>query len=418
MIMIRKFNRDKCCLIMLVCWLILIWVCTFVGDANGSSMYIFSALLGGVICVAFTIGWNRAIIWNYDIKLFYPEDSPAINIDEDDYKPGLRISLLLVLLLSTACYVGIIATGWGNWIDLFDGRIIPKYFLNVLMLVAFPSWATYIIRQVKDSYAFEAVLSGYVQIVALSFLGYLLFMKGPYIWLVYLATLNILSVLLAIKKYLWKSTNNKKAIVTSLLLYIFIWMIFLSISWDKTWTVTYVVGFDSYLQFTRYKYAIREILCNASIWGQSSTLLKDPYVLQFLYYSHWILPSVLTYSGWVSGILVMAAEGLLLISAAEIVKKSKLPDGRDVILDIVWIGLLIRVVGGFLLSFGIPVPVSLPFSNAGSIMADSIYIGILVMAFWGNKYQEYLNRKKDKNRIDEMELLEIFFGENNNVHRE
>ena len=418
MIMVRKFNRDKCFLIMLGCWLILIWVCTFVGDANGSSMYIFSALLGGAICVAFTIGWNRAIIWNYDIKLFYPEDSPEINIDEDDYKPGLRISLLLVLLLSIACYVGIIAAGWENWIDFFDSRIIPKYFLNVLMLVVFPSWTTYIIRQVRDSYDFEAVLSGYVQIVALSFLGYLLFMNGPYIWLIYLATLNVLSVLLAIKKYLWKSTNNKKAIVTSLLLYIFIWMIFLSISWDKTWTFTYVAGFDSYLQFTRYKSAIRKILCNASIWGQSSTLLKDPYVLQFLCYSHWILPSVLTYSGWVSGITVIAVEGLLLISAAEIVKNSKLPDGRDVILDIVWIGLFIRVVGGFLLSFGIPVPVNLPFASAGSVMADSIYIGILVMAFLENKYKEYFKRKKEKNRIDEMEFRENFFGDNDNEHRE
>lgn len=56
----------------------------------------------------------------------------------------------------------------------------------------------------------KAVLSGSVQLLMLSLISYLLFMKLPNIWLIELAAVEIIIVVTAIKKYVWKECSEKK----------------------------------------------------------------------------------------------------------------------------------------------------------------------------------------------------------------
>ena len=82
------------------------------------------------------------------------------------------------------------------------------------MLIIFPAWSTFILRKVKESsFSIRVVVSGSVQILTLTLIGFLLYMRRPNIWIVELAVVNVLTSILAVRSYIWKAVKKKGNIV-------------------------------------------------------------------------------------------------------------------------------------------------------------------------------------------------------------
>ncbi|MCI5509633.1 MAG: hypothetical protein MR436_04150 [Eubacterium sp.] len=101
--------------------------------------------------------------------------------------------------------------------------------------------------------------------------------------------------------------------------------------------------------------------------------------------SHYLIPCVLFYGGWLPVIVLIFVEVIFIVALAGVLIQAREHDGRDIMLDIIWVGFLIRVISGLLYSFGIPTPILLPFSGTTGIITDSICMGMLLIG--------YLNRK-------------------------
>lgn len=87
----------------------------------------------------------------------------------------------------------------------------------------------------------------------------------------------------------------------------------------------------------------------------------------------------------------MIIEVVFMISTAGVIVQNQRHDGRDIMFQTIWVGLLARVVGGILYSFGSPIPILLPFTGSVGIIADTICIGILILSFLSNKFEGYFD---------------------------
>lgn len=312
---------------------------------------------------------------------------------------GLRNSLCVVLTLTVICLLSFALAGWAEWLDFFSDStymqigwfcINKKYIYDVLVVVVFPVWTTFIIRKVKESeFTSGAVFSGIMQILALTMIGFLLYMGRSNIWLIEMAVLNVITLILDVRGYAWRNIRKKGNAVALLILYVMLWIALISIFYHSGQSFAGFMGFTDMTHATSYITNVHKIAENASFVGQSSTLLNDPYVISFIKDSHYLLPSVLFYCGWLPVILLMLVEIIFIVAAAGVLAQTKEHDGRDVMLDVIWVGFLIRVIVGILYSFGLPLNIALPFSGTVSIVTDSICMGVLLMGYINRKWNAW-----------------------------
>ena len=426
--MIKKVLKSKWSIvIMFICWLLLLWSRTFIGLENGCETSVFDILGKAVVTLVttFMLGCNL-FLWDDEIGFFYKNDESEVTeesiYDEEDdsfeemssglvgikegYSFGLGTSLCVVLALAFFCMFSYATADWKKWIDLFNDstymriggwNINKKSIFDILMLIIFPAWSTFILRKVKESsFSIRVVVSGSVQILTLTLIGFLLYMRKPNIWIVELAVVNVLTLILAVRSYIWKAVKKKGNIVALLVLYVFVWIALLFTFYHNGQSVYDYMGFSDINSLIGYFVNVRKIFENASFIGQSAVLIKDPYVLQFLEGSHYLLPSILFYLGWLPAILLMVVEVVFMISTAGVIIQNQQCDGRDIVLQAIWIGLLLRVSGGILYSFGVPIPILLPFTGSVGVIADTICIGILSLSFGFNKFKWYFDLIEDE----------------------
>lgn len=322
-----------------------------------------------------------------------------IESENDHRKPvhssGLRNSLCVVLALAAICLLSLALSDWTEGFDFFSDStymqigwfcINKKYLYDVLAVIIFPIWSTFIIRKIKESeFTTGAVLSGITQILTLTLIGFLLCMRKSNIWLIEMAVLNVITLILTVRGYAWKNIRRKGNAVALLIMYALLWVGLISIFYHNGQSVLDFMGLADATQASSYVANVRKIAECASFVGQSSPLLRDPYVLSFMNDSHYLLPSVLFYGGWLPAILLMLIEAVFIVAMAGVCRQVKEHDGRDIMLDMIWVGFLLRVIAGLLYSFGLPTPILLPFSGTTGIITDSICMGMLLIG--------YLNRK-------------------------
>lgn len=420
--MIKKILKSKwSLLIMLVCWLMLLWSRTFIGLANGCETSAFDVLGTSVLMLFFTFIWGcNLFLWDDEMRFFYKDDELQEKYGEDDagekddfcdklsyrssgttdgYNFGLSTSLCAVLVLVVICMFSFAMTGWTEWLNLFNDstymqigwwNINKKYIFDVLMLIVFPAWSTFILRKVKESgFSITAVCSGSVQILALTLMGFLLYMRRPNIWLVEMAIVNVVTLILIVRSYIWKDIRKKGNVAALLILYMLLWLALLSMFYYNGQSITEYMGLADSSPMNSYFTNVSKIIGNASFTGQSLELVNDPYVLQFLEDSHYLLTSILFYAGWLPAILLMAVELVFIIASAGVIVQNQRHDGRDTILQTILFGLFIRVVGGILYSFGISIPILLPFTGSVGVATDTICIGILILSFLSSRFEDY-----------------------------
>lgn len=364
--MIKRLLKSKWSFVlMLVAWLLLIWVQTFTGIANGDSdISIFSVL--GIsalaLLVTFIYGCNL-FAWDDKFEFFYDEenDSHEEIFEREDgeeeiflrklmreiqkkkviQSPGLRKSMSVVLALAVFCLFSFASADWGGGIDLLSDStemelgwwiINKKYIFDVLILVVFPVWTTFIIRKISESgCSVGAVVSGVIQILALTMMGFLLYMKLPNIWLLEMAFINTLALILAVKGYLWKNIYKKENVVALIVEYVLFWIMLLSMFTYDGQTFAGFMGvqnsFDSSIP-SSYISNVSKILKNASFVGQSPALLKDPFVLDFMKDRSNPLLTALFYQGWCSAIILIIVEIIFMIATAIVLVRNKRKDGK------------------------------------------------------------------------------------------
>ena len=408
---------------MLATWLVLIWSRTFIGMANECGTTVFEILGKCALTVFLTSVWGCGLYaWDDETRFFYKEDESASEeqADYEDEEPdtaeslfmqlferenchrklvhssGLRNSLCVVLTLTVICLLSFALSGWTDWLDLFSDStymqigwfyINKKYVYDVLAVIIFPLWTTFIIRKMKESeFTASTVFSGIMQILGLTLIGFLLYMERSNIWLIEMAVLNVITMILDVRRYAWKNIRKKGNAVALLIIYVLFWIALISIFYHSGQSVAGFMGFTDTTQATSYFTNVHKIAENASLIGQSSTLLNDSYVISFMKDSHYLIPSVLFYAGWLPTILLMLVEVIFIVALAGVLVQAREHDGRDIMLDIIWIGFLIRVVTGFLYSFGVPVPILLPFAGTTGIITDSICMGVLLMGYVNKKW--------------------------------
>lgn len=412
-------------MITLAAALVLIWSRTFIGMANGCGTTELEVLGQCALTVFLTFVCSCSLyVWDDETVLFYKDyeetedvkisdvseeyeesdtvDSRSAEWHEDDdcgcepvHSSGLQISLGVILAVTVICLLSSALPDWTDWLDLFGDstymrigwfRINKKYIYDVLAVIIFPIWTTFIVRKMKESaFSLGAVFSGIMQILTLTLIGFLLYMRRAGIWLIEMALLNVITLILVIRGYAWKHIRKKGNAAALLILYTLFWIALISLLFHNGQSAAGFMGLTDMNQSASYFTNVHKISEHAFFVGQSSILLNDLDVISFMKDSHYLIPSVLFYGGWLPTILLVFVEVIFIVSLAGVLVQAREHDGRDIMLDMIWVGFFIRVAAGLLYAFGAPVPVLLPFSGTAGIITDSICLGMLLMGYLKRK---------------------------------
>lgn len=151
----------------------------------------------------------------------------------------MRKSMFFVGCLSFLCLLAFVFEIWTDITVFTDATYIEfgfiginkKYMFNPILFIIFPLWTQTIFRGIREEgYSIKGILSGTAQLFKLSLILYLLFMKLPNIWLIELATIEIIIVVTAIKKYIWNECSKKKGnVLVLIVVYVFFWCALLAV---------------------------------------------------------------------------------------------------------------------------------------------------------------------------------------------
>lgn len=275
-------------LLSIVCWLTFIWLRTFTYMASydeGTGAYSF--LIFAVITLLGTFFYwsllKPAGNGSWFSILF--DDEPEDYIEEMPGGDGkrwciLRKSMLAMGSLAFLCLLAFVFEMWTDITVFTDSTYITIGFLNInkkymfdpILFIVFPLWTQMIFRGIREEYySMKAVISGVMQLLMLSLISYLLFMKLPNIWLIELAAIEIITVIVAVRKYAWSCCNKKGNVLALIGLYIFFWGALLVVFYRTG------MSFDQYSygkDWRVYQNNIKQIITGASAFGCSSELIS------------------------------------------------------------------------------------------------------------------------------------------------
>lgn len=376
-----------------VCWLTFIWLRTFTymtGYDERTGAYGF--LIAATITLLGTFFY-----WS----LFKPEengswfsilfdDEPEDFIEETSVGNVkrwciLRKSMFAVGSLAFLCLLAFAFEMWTDITVFTDSTYITigfldinkKYMFDPILFIVFPLWTQTVLRGIREEgYSIKAVLSGIVQLLILSLISYLLFMKLPNVWLIELAAVEIIIVIAAVRKYVWSCCKKKGNVVALIGLYVVFWCALLSVFYCAGMTLDqYLYGKD----WSVYQNNVRQIVTGASAFGYSSELISNSEVMAFLADRNNYFLAGLYYGGWVIGVAIVAALLLFLLMSYRLLSKNAVFNRNYLVYKAAWWTLAMRIVLGIPYSLGIlPMPINLPFAGRIGFYMDTIALGLLI----------------------------------------
>lgn len=363
----RKREYLTPVVISVVCWFTFIWLRTFTYMANyneGTGVYSF--LLAAIITMTGTFFY-----WS----LFKPEESEGLIslLFGDEFEEYLeetpvgtakkwsilRKSMFFVGCLSFLCLLAFAFEIWtditvftdATYIEIGFIGINKKYMFDPILFIIFPLWTQTIFRGIREErYSIKGILSGTVQLLMLSLISYLLFMKLPNIWLIELAAIEIIIIVTAIKKYVWKECSEKKGNVLALIgIYVFFWCALLAVFYRPGMTFSqFSYGGD----WGTYQDSVRQIIAGASAFGTSSELISNRVVADFLADRNNYFLVGLYYGGWVVGVAIIAALLLFLIASYRLLGVHAVFNRNHLVYKASWWALAMRIIWGIPYSMG------------------------------------------------------------------
>lgn len=422
----RKRGYKIPAVLSVICWLVFIWLRTFTHMTNydeGTGVYSF--LIAAVITLLGTfLYWSLlkpeenvgllSLIFEYEFEDYSDEIT-----DEPTQKwSTLRKSMLVVGCLALLCLVAFAFEMWtditvftdSTYIDIGLICINKKYMFDPILFIVFPLWIQVVFRGVREeSYSTKAVLSGSVQLIMLSLISYLLFMKLPNIWLIELAAVEIIILVAAFRKYVWRCCKKKGNGVALIGLYVLFWCALLAVFYRAGMTFSqYTFGGD----WDAYRNNVAQIISGASAFGSSPELLSNSVVIEFLANRNNYFLSGLYYGGWVSGVVIVVVLLLFLVMSYRILGNNATLNRNYLVYKASWWTLATRIIVGIPYSMGLfPVPISLPFAGKIGFYMDTIALGLLLWSIVESK-------NIDKAFYKDRRISELFEGEDLLFERE
>lgn len=376
-----------------VCWLTFIWLRTFTymtGYDEKTGVYVF--LIAATITLLGTFFyWSLfkpeengswfSILFDDELE-DYIEDTPVGNVKRWCI---LRKSMFAVGTLAFLCLLAFAFEMWTDITVFTDSTYITigfldinkKYMFDPILFIVFPLWTQTVFRGIREEcYSTKAVLSGSVQLLMLSLISYLLFMKLPNIWLIELAAIEIIIVVAAVRKYVWCCCKKKSNVAALIGLYVVFWCDLLAVFYHAGMTPDqYLYGMD----WSVYQNNVRQVVAGASVFGCSSELINNSEVIAFLADRNNYFLAGLYYGGWVVGVAIVTALLLFLVVSYRLLGKNAVFNRNYLVYKAAWWTLAMRVVLGIPYSLGIfPMPISLPFAGRIGFYMDTIALGLLI----------------------------------------
>ena len=420
----KRSGYMKATLTAIVCWLAFIWLRTFNCMTNYEmSTGPYSFLIIGSVTLGLTLFYWRC---------FYPDDdcSTVISIlfdaDDDELEElfeecgdekGKRWSLLHksmlgVCVLSLLCLLGFAFEMWtditvftdATYINIGIFTINKKYMFDPLLFLVFPIWTQCIFRGIREEgYKVKSVFSASIQLIALSLISFLLFMKLPNIWLIELAMIESIVIISAIKKYVWKQCSKKKGNTIALMCaYELFWCYMLALFFRSGMTISqYTYGND----WSEYQANISSVLSGATAFGRSAALSSNQAVLDFLINRNNYFLASLYYGGWVAAVIVIAVLVVFLFATRRMLGNHAKDNRNHLVYTAAWLTLALRVILGIPYSLGIvAMPIALPFAGKIGLYMDTIALGLLI-------WSAYEAKKIDKSFYKDRLMADVV-GEN------
>lgn len=404
-----------------VCCFAFIWLRTFTYMANydeGTGVYSF--LIAAVITLLGTFfywslfkpeensGWASLL---FDDELEdYIEETPVGNVKrwcilrKSMFWVG-SLAFLFLLAFAFEVWTDITVFTDSTYISIGFFEINKKYMFDPILFIVFPLWTQTIFRGIREeNYSIKAVSSGSVQLLMLSLISYLLFMKLPNIWLIELAAVEIILVVAAVRKYVWFCCKKKGNVVALIGLYVLFWCALLSTFYRAGMTFAqYSYSGD----WSAYQNSVGQIITGASAFGGSSELTSNSVVVAFLADRNNYFLAGLYYGGWVVGVAIVAALLLFLVVSYRLLGKNAIFNRNYLVYKAAWWTLAMRVIFGIPYSMGIiPMPINLPFAGKIGFYMDTIALGLLI---WSVIESRRIDKSfyADKKVCDMFEVAEI-----------
>lgn len=339
--------------------------------------------------------------------------APAIRVVRKAMK-SLYGSMVLMMAMMLLCLFSVAAMTFLGAPDLFgDSSIVDlgicviskKPLYAPLVMVLFPLWSTWMIRKMGETSCHRtAVHNVILQILLLTMMGFLFYMMLSNIWLAEMAILNVVTVSLAVKRYAWEHIERKGNAVALIILYTLFWLVLLFVGSGSGSLYSLAAYWGLEHQFdpadvSSYVTNVRKLWQGAAMIGQSSTLSLDADVRQFIDTRDYPIMTLLYDCGWVPAVIYFMIILIWVLALRDIRIKRAHHDGRDVMLDIVWLNLAIRVVSSLLYSLGLPIPFSQPFTSG--IKEDSLCMGLLIIAYEVDRHRSLYEINWDEDDWDE-----------------
>lgn len=389
----RKKGYKIPVMLSVVCWLMFIWLRTFTymtdyDERTGAYGFLIAAtitLLGTFFYWSlFKLEENGSwfsILFDDEME-DYIEETPVRNVKRWCI---LRKSMFVVEILAFLCLLAFAFEMWTDITVFTDSTYITigfidinkKYMFDPILFIVFPLWTQTVFRGIREEgYSTKAVLSGSVQLLMLSLISYLLFMKLPNIWLIELVAVEIIIMVAAVRKYVWCCCKKKGNVVALIGLYVVFWCALIALFYRAGMTLDqYLYGKD----WSVYQNNVRQILTGASAFGGSTELIYNSKVISFLADRNNYFLAGLYYGGWVVGVAIVTALLLFLVMSYRLLSKNAVFNRNYLVYKAAWWTLAMRVVFGIPYSLGIlPMPINLPFAGRIGFYMDTIALGLLI----------------------------------------
>lgn len=243
----------------------------------------------------------------------------------------LVFMIFLILERSLEC----VSVTYSTDILIGHFRFSKRYLVFPVAFILFPLILQNIFREMKESGEDRnRLLLGWIQIVILTIITCLHFMKVSFFDLVSLAMIEAFTVCAGIRKYLWGNENSKKDVLLSLGVYIIMWLVLLCICYHP---------------------------------------YRDSFFVHPLYDS----------TDWVAASIVTTLYVLFLIQTRKLLGKSAMGNRNWLVYSAAFLHLAIQTIGGTLYALEImPYPVSLPFTGDVGLIIDTIAFALLLSCGW------------------------------------
>lgn len=390
----------------LFCWLIFLWLHTFVRMASFSTNKgEWGYLIPAVITLLATFLYTNAAICLKNISLEnnviddeeWAKSSLQNRSIEDRKTDLLSKALLGVLILAVLFLVALVLEVWMPDFVFYTGKTyisigeveINKKYIYEPCLIIFCLFNQLIFEGMKiQKYRCISVVSGCFQIIALSMMEFLLFMTLPNIWLMEMAFINIITIVTAVWKYVWGICEKKGNVAALVILYVMFWVGLLSLfGYPKQTIVQYTYGGD----WRKYSTNVQFLLGNAEIFGAMPELQTNIQIQEFMSNRSNYLHNVLCYFGWGAALLIFVILVVFLISTRIMLGKNGKHHKNYLIYNAAWWTIALRVIIGIPYSMGLlPIPIGLPLSGSIAVYMDTIMISLLICCFFENSEIDFV----------------------------